>query len=49
VIRAWREATGITIRDGYGQTETILLVGNYPGQAVRPGAMGCRCRGSASR
>ena len=40
VIRAWREATGITIRDGYGQTETILLVGNYPGQAVRPGAMG---------
>jgi acetyl-CoA synthetase/medium-chain acyl-CoA synthetase len=40
VIRAWRDATGITIRDGYGQTETILLVGNYPGQAVRPGAMG---------
>jgi acyl-coenzyme A synthetase/AMP-(fatty) acid ligase len=40
VIRAWREATGITIRDGYGQTETILLVGNYPGQEVRPGAMG---------
>jgi acetyl-CoA synthetase/medium-chain acyl-CoA synthetase len=40
VIRAWREATGITIRDGYGQTETILLVGNYPGQVVRPGAMG---------
>ncbi len=40
VIRAWREATGITIRDGYGQTETILLVGNYPGLPVRPGAMG---------
>jgi acyl-coenzyme A synthetase/AMP-(fatty) acid ligase len=40
VIRAWRESTGITIRDGYGQTETILLVGNYPGQEVRPGAMG---------
>ncbi len=40
VIRAWRESTGITIRDGYGQTETILLVANYPGQAVRPGAMG---------
>jgi acyl-coenzyme A synthetase/AMP-(fatty) acid ligase len=40
VIRAWRDATGITIRDGYGQTETVLLVGNYPGQPVRPGAMG---------
>ncbi|MGH7337183.1 MAG: acyl-CoA synthetase, partial [Myxococcota bacterium] len=40
VIRAWRDATGITIRDGYGQTETILLVANYPGQTVRPGAMG---------
>jgi acetyl-CoA synthetase/medium-chain acyl-CoA synthetase len=40
VIRAWRDATGITIRDGYGQTETILLVGNYPGLEVRPGAMG---------
>jgi acetyl-CoA synthetase/medium-chain acyl-CoA synthetase len=40
VIRAWRDATGITIRDGYGQTETILLIGNYPGQEVRPGAMG---------
>jgi len=40
VIRAWREATGITIRDGYGQTETILLVGNLPGVPVRPGSMG---------
>jgi acetyl-CoA synthetase/medium-chain acyl-CoA synthetase len=40
VIRAWREATGITIRDGYGQTETILLVGNLPGTPVRPGSMG---------
>ncbi|HKA15751.1 MAG TPA: AMP-binding protein [Myxococcota bacterium] len=40
VIRAWREATGITIRDGYGQTETILLVANYPGMPVRAGAMG---------
>jgi acetyl-CoA synthetase/medium-chain acyl-CoA synthetase len=40
VIRAWEEATGITIRDGYGQTETILLVGNFPGLPVRPGSMG---------
>ncbi len=40
VIRAWQEATGLTIRDGYGQTETILLVGNFPGMPVRPGSMG---------
>jgi acetyl-CoA synthetase/medium-chain acyl-CoA synthetase len=40
VIRAWRDATGLTIRDGYGQTETILLVGNHPGIPVRPGSMG---------
>ena len=40
VIRAWREATGLTIRDGYGQTETILLIGNFPGVPVRPGSMG---------
>jgi len=40
VIRAWKEATGITIRDGYGQTETILLVGNFPGVPLRPGSMG---------
>jgi acetyl-CoA synthetase/medium-chain acyl-CoA synthetase len=40
VIRAWETATGITIRDGYGQTETILLVGNFPGVPVRPGSMG---------
>jgi acetyl-CoA synthetase/medium-chain acyl-CoA synthetase len=40
VIRAWHEATGTTIRDGFGQTETILLIGNFPGMPVRPGSMG---------
>ena len=40
MIRAWEAATGITIRDGYGQTESILLVGNFPGLPVRPGSMG---------
>ncbi len=33
-------AWGLTIREGYGQTETTLLVGNFPGQAVKPGSMG---------
>jgi acetyl-CoA synthetase len=36
VERAW----GITIRDGYGQTETTAQIGNSPGQRVRPGSMG---------
>jgi acetyl-CoA synthetase/medium-chain acyl-CoA synthetase len=40
VIRAWEDATGLRIRDGYGQTETILLVGNFPGMPVKPGSMG---------
>jgi medium-chain acyl-CoA synthetase len=40
VIEAWRAGTGFTIYDGYGQTETVLLVGNYPCMAVKPGSMG---------
>lgn len=40
VISSWREATGLTIRDGYGQTETVLAVANFPPLAVRPGSMG---------
>jgi acetyl-CoA synthetase/medium-chain acyl-CoA synthetase len=40
VIETWREATGITIRDGYGQTETVVLVANFPPLEIRPGSMG---------
>ncbi len=40
VIVAWRMATGLTIRDGYGQTESTLMVGNLPGEDVRLGSMG---------
>jgi acyl-coenzyme A synthetase/AMP-(fatty) acid ligase len=40
VINVWKEATGLTIRDGYGQTETVLLCGNFPGVKVKPGSMG---------
>ncbi|WP_297156584.1 AMP-binding protein, partial [Thermogemmatispora sp.] len=40
VIRQWQEATGMTIRDGYGQTETVLLCGNFPPLEVKPGSMG---------
>ena len=31
VIETWKAATGLDIRDGYGQTETCCLVGNFPG------------------
>jgi acetyl-CoA synthetase len=40
VIEQVRVAWGLTIRDGYGQTETTLQIGNFPGQALKPGAMG---------
>ena len=42
VIETWKKQTGITIRDGYGQTETVLIVGNFPvnDAPVKPGSMG---------
>ena len=40
VIEQVRAAWGITIRDGYGQTETTAQVGNTPGQEVVLGSMG---------
>ena len=40
VIERVRQAWGITVRDGYGQTETTAQVGNTPGQQVKPGSMG---------
>lgn len=40
VIAAVEEAWGLTIRDGYGQTETTAQVGNTPGQPIKPGSMG---------
>jgi acetyl-CoA synthetase len=40
VIRAWTAGTGLQIHDGYGQTETSVLIANYRSMAVRPGSMG---------
>jgi acyl-coenzyme A synthetase/AMP-(fatty) acid ligase len=40
VLRAWQEATGLAIRDGYGQTETGQLTGMPAGGEIRPGSMG---------
>jgi acetyl-CoA synthetase len=40
VVRKVEESWGLTIRDGYGQTETTAVVGNTPGEKVKAGSMG---------
>jgi acetyl-CoA synthetase len=40
VIEQVRKAWGVTIRDGFGQTETSVVVANTPSQNVKPGSMG---------
>jgi acetyl-CoA synthetase len=40
VIEQVQKAWGVTIRDGFGQTETTVQIANTPGQTVRPGSMG---------
>jgi acyl-coenzyme A synthetase/AMP-(fatty) acid ligase len=39
-MRSWKAATGCDIYDGYGQTETVNIVANFPGMKIRPGSMG---------
>jgi acetyl-CoA synthetase/medium-chain acyl-CoA synthetase len=40
VIARFQDALGLTVHDGYGQTENSLLVANMPGAPIRPGSMG---------
>lgn len=40
VIAQVQKRWGVTIRDGFGQTETTALIGNTPGSPIRPGSMG---------
>jgi acyl-coenzyme A synthetase/AMP-(fatty) acid ligase len=40
VVRRWVEKTGVALLDGYGQTETLMTVLNYPCLPVKPGSMG---------
>jgi acetyl-CoA synthetase/medium-chain acyl-CoA synthetase len=40
VIEVWRERLGLTIHDGYGQTETTILAANMPAMPVKAGSMG---------
>ncbi|MGE5115145.1 MAG: AMP-binding protein [Betaproteobacteria bacterium] len=40
IIEQVKSAWGLPLRDGYGQTETTAIVGNAPGQPLKPGSMG---------
>jgi len=40
VVKRWTTLTGVPLLDGYGQTETLMTVLNYPCMPVKPGAMG---------
>ena len=39
-IRIWKESTGLTILEAYGQTETVCMIGTFLGMGVKPGSMG---------
>ena len=45
VIGRVRDAWGVTIRDGFGQTETTVQIANTPGQPIKDGSMGRPCPG----
>jgi len=40
IIALWKKKSGLEIYEGYGQSESVLLVGNFPGLPLRPGSMG---------
>ena len=40
VFNRFREATGLEIREGFGQTEGVVLCANYPWFAPKPGSIG---------
>ena len=40
IIETWKKGTGLTLRDGYGQTESTCLVANLPGDQIKYGSMG---------
>nr|XP_004665464.2 acyl-coenzyme A synthetase ACSM3, mitochondrial isoform X1 [Jaculus jaculus]XP_044998783.1 acyl-coenzyme A synthetase ACSM3, mitochondrial isoform X1 [Jaculus jaculus] len=40
VMEQWRKWTGLDIYEGYGQTETVLICGNFKGMKIKPGSMG---------
>ena len=40
IIRFFNEKFGVSVRDGYGQTETCVIACNLPGMEIKPGSMG---------
>lgn len=46
IAERWRAATGMPISEAYGQTESLMIVLNYPGETVKPGSMGRPAPGS---
>ncbi|XP_057171276.1 acyl-coenzyme A synthetase ACSM3, mitochondrial isoform X2 [Ursus arctos] len=40
VTEQWRKRTGLDIYEGYGQTETVLICGNFKGMKIKSGSMG---------
>ena len=40
IIDTWKKATGLTIRDGYGQTESVILCASFPCIEPKAGSMG---------
>ena len=42
IMKLWKAGTGLDLYEGYGQTETVILIGNYRsrGDVIRPGYMG---------
>ncbi len=40
VYKQFKEATGLKIMEGFGQTETTLIIGNLAGSECKPGSMG---------
>ncbi|KAG5286026.1 hypothetical protein AALO_G00010170 [Alosa alosa] len=40
VMGKWREAMGLDIYEGYGQTETVLIAGTFKGMKIKPGSFG---------
>ncbi len=40
VYNRWLEYTGLKLMEGFGQTETVLVVANLPGMEPKPGSMG---------
>lgn len=46
IVSRWRDMTGVQLLDGYGQTETLMTILNYPCMPVRPGSMGKPIPGS---